>query len=118
MILEELLQAVRDGERSFRPASSGPEDMKVFQAIAKAFVFARDEGYLNRCTIHEERQSGDDLYDLVVVQGGLSHKGEEFLTNPHIDAERRLEEIVELRPNIGGFGINLRALWRRFRNAR
>lgn len=114
-ILRELLESVRSGERAFRPASPSPEDMEAFQPIAKAFAFAKQEGYLDECVIHRESRSANSWYDLVVVPNGLSHKGESFLLQPSAGPEQRLEEVIEIRPNIAGVGINLRALWRRWR---
>ncbi|MCG9697541.1 hypothetical protein [Shewanella sp. Isolate11] len=42
---------------------------------------------------------------------GLKAKGNEAGINP--EASKSEEEIVELKPNFMGFGINLRALWRK-----
>lgn len=89
--------------------------MEAFQHIAKAFAFAKREGYLDECVIHRESESVNNWYDLVVVPNGLSHKGEGFLLLRSAGPEQRLEEVIEIRPNFAGVGINLRALWRRYR---
>lgn len=114
-ILGEILEAIRDGKRSFRPASSHDHDMQVFQSTAKALVFARDQGFIDGCILHQESMSRNHWDDSIIIQGGLSHKGETYLTAPTLEAGIRQEEIVELRPNIGGIGLNVRALWRRLR---
>lgn len=111
MTLRALLEAIRSGKREFRPTAE-PVDIEAFQGIAKVFVFAAEQGYLDKPVWHQESQSGHSWYDLVVATNGLSFKGEQFLASPEPQVALQQEEIIEIRPNICGLGLNLRALWR------
>jgi len=105
---------VRAGKTRFSPAPNDPDGLAQFQATAKALVFAKSEGFIESCFPHQTAQSGEWLYDLVVVSGGLSHKGEEFLSSAGQSHQAKPhEDILELKPNFMGFGINLNAAWRR-----
>ncbi len=114
--LESLLKEIKEGATLFRPASSNETDMWDFQPIAKMLEYAFNESYLESFECHKESCSGHGWYDLVIVKGGLSHKGEMFLAKPNAEAEKKMEEIIMVKPNIHGIGIDLRALWRRWKD--
>lgn len=114
-ILKSLLEAIQSGQKSFKPVSQNFEDMNEFQTVAKALLFAEGEGYLDKCIHHRESSTSNSWYDLVFVQNGLSHKGAQYVSEPNALVEKRFdEEIVQLRPNFFGLGVDLRAAWRRW----
>lgn len=87
-----------------------------FQPIAKILDYANNEGLLEDFLPHKESQSGNGWYDLVLVNGGLSYEGEMFLTKPSAESEKKIESIIQLKPSIYGIGIDLNALWKRWKN--
>lgn len=116
--LRSVLEEVRDGRTSFEPVGTGEQEMREFQPIAKMLAYANRQGFLENFVPHKESQTGNDWYDLVVVSGGLTFEGEEFLSAPDPAVEERMEEIIQLKPNIYGVGIDLNALWRRWKNGK
>jgi hypothetical protein len=115
-ILRSLLQEIKSGILTFKPLSTKEADMWDFQPIAKVLEYANSEGLLESYLPHKESSSGNRWYDLVQVKGGLSHKGEMFLANPKPEIEEKMETIIHLKPSIYGIGIDLNALWKRWKN--
>ncbi|OGA43249.1 MAG: hypothetical protein A3G24_17825 [Betaproteobacteria bacterium RIFCSPLOWO2_12_FULL_62_13] len=115
-ILVEILQEISDGRKSFTPCGSSEADMVEFQPVAKALAYANSQGYLDGFLIHKESSTGNSWYDSVVVKNGLTHSGEEFLREPHSSAGSELDQIIQLKPEVYGVGIDLKALWRRWKN--
>jgi hypothetical protein len=117
--LEVVLEEIRAGKKSFQPATRADQDMRDFQPIAKMLVYAHREQLLESCVPHKESETGHDYYDLVVVPGGLSYKGELYLaeTPPKSveSAGTDAPEIFAIRPTFWGISIDLKALWRRRR---
>jgi hypothetical protein len=114
--LRSLLEEIKGGTLTFKPLSPKEADMWDFQPIVKVLEYANSEGLLDGYLPHKETSSGNHWYDLVRVKGGLSHKGEMFLTNPNTEVEKKMESIIQLKPNIYGIGIDLKALWKRWKN--
>ncbi|QWT45836.1 hypothetical protein [Azospira inquinata] len=110
--LRSLLEEIKMGRKRFRPASTNEADMLDFQPIAKLIDYANTEGFLESYVPHKESATGNCWYDLVVVNGGLSHKGGLFLEKLNIETEEKIESIIQLKPSIYGIGIDLIALWR------
>ena len=119
-LLKELLRQISEGKKIFRPEDTSAASMEAFQAIAKALVHANERGFLDKCNIHRESRTSHGWYDLVSVQGGLTYSGIEYLasgaspTTPK--GSRTEEDIIELKPNISGIGVNLNALFRWWKN--
>ncbi len=63
--------------------------------------------------LENNKTSKETLAKIKNVEG-FKGKGNEAGVNPK--AAKIEEEIVELKPNFMGFGINLRALWKKIRN--
>ena len=68
---------------------------------------------------HQERETGNHWYDLVLIQNGLSHEGLEYIKN--IEEESNTspsykEDVFILKPSFMGFGIDLKAAYRWFTN--
>ena len=115
--LESVLLEVRSGTSNFAPASNSEEDMRDFQPIAKILVYAQQEGLLEKCIPHKVSGTGNDWYDLVMVRAGLSYKGEKLLSEPSaVAADQKLGDIIQLKPSVYGIGIDLKALWLRWKN--
>lgn len=110
-----LLQKIKDGEKSFRPTSNSTEDMNEFQSVAKALLFANEEGLLDGFHFHKESHTGNHWYDLIMVKNGLSYKGEIHLDLHLNPPKEKPEEILELKPSFNGMSVDLKALWRRIR---
>ncbi|ALM52258.1 hypothetical protein [Halomonas huangheensis] len=60
--------------------------------------------------LENNKTSKETLAKIKGVEG-LKAKGNEAGVNPEVQNSE--EEIVELKPNFVGFGINLRALWKK-----
>lgn len=113
--IKHLLTEIKKGRKAFKPASDSKEEMEDFQSVAKLLIYADKEGWLNSKKVHQESRTANNWYDLVLVQNGLSHKGEKYLENgPTVNStsSENQEDIIELKPNFIRLGINLNALWR------
>lgn len=115
-ILRAILQEVLDGTTVFKPKSSSEQDMQEFQPIAKVLAYADRQGFLEHYVPHKESSTGNMWYDLVMVSGGLSYEGEQFLATPASGAEADLEQIIHLNPSIYGVGVDLWALWHKWKS--
>jgi hypothetical protein len=121
-IIKHLLTEIGEGKKSFKPASDSKSDMDDFQSVAKVLIYADQQGWLNSCEIHRESMTANNWYDLIFVQNGLSYEGEQYLNNlssdDNVDSQTQ-EDIIELRPNFMGLGVNLNALlrWWKRRNS-
>jgi hypothetical protein len=114
--LTSMLEEIRAGTTRFAPISNSESDMRDFQPIAKILVYAHEEGLLESCVPHKESRTAHGWYDRVIVRGGLSYKGEMFLTKPPSTSDdTKLSEIVQLKPSIYGVGIDLKELWKRWK---
>ena len=76
--LRNILRQVQEGKASFAPTGPSEEEMKTFQPIAKALLYAHQMGYLEECHAKREYVTGRGYYVLVLVRGGLSYIGEAF----------------------------------------
>lgn len=114
-ILRSILEEVKTGRTRFEPASAKDSDMWDFQPIAKVLIFAHNEGLLESCAPHKESRTANDWYDLALVRGGLTYKGEMFLAKPKDDTAKKIEAIIQLKPTIYGVGIDLMAIWKRWK---
>lgn len=113
--LKSVLQEIQVGKVSFTPHSSGEQDMEEFQVIAKILLHADRRGLLESCKPHKESSTKNHWYDLVMVNGGLSYDGEQYLArDKEEDSDKELKEIIQLKPNIHGVGVDIKALWRRY----
>jgi len=115
-ILRAILQEVLDGTTVFKPKSSSEQDVQDFQPISKVLAYADRQGFLEQYVPHKESSTGNMWYDLVMVSGGLSYEGEQFLATPASGAEADLEQIIHLNPSIYGVGVDLWALWHKWKS--
>lgn len=113
-LLVDLLAAVRTGKLEFFPQDESETSLREFELPAKALFYAEEEKLIGRISPHKNALYGEWLYDMLIVAEGLTYRGEMYLADPEPQKERQLEDILELRPNFMGLGINLNALWRKY----
>jgi hypothetical protein len=77
--LTALLQQIKEGKTSFAPRTLVEEDLRAFQSIAKALLFAEEQGYLDGFLPHKQSTTRHGWYDYVHVKNGLSYRGQQFL---------------------------------------
>ena len=78
--LTDVLKQVKAGVRLFDPEDRSIDSMIAFQPTGKALIHAHREGLLEQCEFKKESYRGDLLISAAIVVGGLSYKGDEFLT--------------------------------------
>lgn len=113
--LRELLSQVNEGITSFKPKGNTKEELVEFQSTAKALLYAKDLGYVEECKSIREHVTGNAYHTVIITRGGLTYLGIRYLKQQNTIPQNKLsaaEEIVELRPNFFGLGVNLRAFWR------
>jgi len=121
-IVKQILTEIMEGKKSFKPASDSQSDMEDFQSVAKIMIYADQQGWLNSFKVHREIRTANNWYDLILVQNGLSYEGKQYLQKMFADDNTNSptqEDIIELKPNFMGLGVNLNALlrWCKKRNS-
>ena len=79
LILENLLDEICAGKKLFTPEAGTQEAMEKFQSIAKAISYADSEGLLEHCQFGIADFTDRLLFSRVLVTGGVTEKGHEFL---------------------------------------
>ena len=121
------LELVASGATDLPAPSAESESYAEFQAMAEALVDAKDAKLLYEVAV--QRSRGRENYGhavRVLVAGGLTPKGKQFLVNAKAsateipdspDAKPEKEpEIFQLRPTFAGMSIDLKALWRKWQS--
>ncbi|MGR2701692.1 hypothetical protein [Vibrio campbellii] len=54
-----------------------------------------------------------DCEDLKLLEMVLGQRYDEYIRKNNIVVKPESEEILELKPNVSGFGVNLKALWKK-----
>ncbi|QBG48453.1 hypothetical protein EGM51_13995 [Verrucomicrobia bacterium S94] len=120
--IELILREISNGRKSFIPVDSTQESMEDFQSIAKLLIYCEKQSWLDSIKPKKESRSGNDWYETVPVLGDLTYEGEQYLeslASKNTNSENSpKEDIIELKPNFMGIGINLNALirWRKTKN--
>ena len=80
--MKALLQLVKDGEVTFTPANDTLEALEDFQFVVRRFKKADSERLIESITIqpHNVARGYDGMIKAVVISGGLTTKGEEYLS--------------------------------------
>jgi hypothetical protein len=123
--MKEILLRIQDGETSFKPTDDSPEALRDFQPLAKRIVSANERGFLvcAHFLISNMRSSYGQVRE-IITHGGLTFEGEQFLLseperqgNPESQSipEEPREDLIDLRPNIAGIGLNLNEGMRRIK---
>lgn len=115
-VLKEILEEIQEGRTIFNPISQSSVEMKNFQPIAKILLFAHKEGLIEGFAEHKESETAYNLYDFVLVKGGLSYQGEKYLQNIEDENTEKINKIIQLKPSIYGVEIDIIALWKHFKN--
>lgn len=115
--LEDILKEVNTARSSFKPISPKSDDMEEFQLIAKALIYANDEGYFDSFIPHRESETGYGWYDLIIVSNGLSHKGHKYLSNTNDELEIEFMDAIQLKPSAFGVTVDLKVLWQKLKQS-
>lgn len=115
--LKLILVRIKNGERSFRPQRNDSESLDEFQQVAMRIIHADKKGYIQEMKFLKDYTTTGGKIKNIVISGGLTFEGEQFLTMPvkmDCDASPK-EDIIEIKPNIAGVGLNVNALCRYLR---
>lgn len=77
--LRKVLALIHAGQSSFEPRDKSDEALKEFQFVAKCLIYAKQEELIDTLIPHQNKQTEQWLYDLFILRGGLTYKGEQFL---------------------------------------
>jgi hypothetical protein len=116
--LIELLQAINSGVLTFKPLENSEEEMTDFQSVVKLLQYAEAKCLITKIKIHTESRTKYEWHDFVLVQGGLTIEGMEYLNSLSTEDKaktKNTEDIIDLKPNFMGLGININALIRWFK---
>lgn len=109
ILLHEILRKVKSGSTCFEPSSDSSEDVRKFQPIAKAVIYARDNGYLERIIADRDPTSIEGFYCAVLVSGGLTYSGETLLQEVSGQPTPADETLTQLLGHIPSY--NIREKW-------
>jgi hypothetical protein len=114
-IEEDILKAIAHGKKTFSSSGESPEETDDFQEIAKYLIHCGNQGWLDSIKLHKCMRGNRQAYDQVFIPNGLSYSGEQYLKSlglntAHSDSPK--EDIIDLKPNFMGIGININALVR------
>lgn len=122
--MREILKHINEhGEMVFQPKDNSLEEIREFQNIAKRIIAAYERGYLVKVDfIRSNMEETRDYILHVIVNGGLTFDGEQFLSNspeqdkaPVSNGVHTGGDIIEIKPNIAGIGVNLNEAYRRLK---
>jgi len=115
--LKAILNSIDNGKYAYKPEQNDFESLKAFQDTAKRLIYAKEEGYISDLKHQIDYQKPGRLIRNLVVNGGLTLKGEQFLTSTQEESQatEKTEDIIEIKPNIAGIGLNLNAAFRWFK---
>ena len=110
-LIREALEQVRNGKTRFAPEAETVEGLKSFQEVAAALKSASNSGYIN-ATFIQSRMRDTYGYTLeAIVSGPLTHEGLQYLAQAADTNLAKDSDIIQLKPNIYGLGIDLRAAY-------
>jgi len=90
LILENILEEIYTGKKLFTPESGTHEAMEKFQKIAKAISYADSEGLLEQCQFGIADFTDRLTFSRVMVTGGVTEKGHEFLRHRFSDSHQKV----------------------------
>ncbi len=116
---KEILTSIAQGKKSFSLSGDSSGEIEEFQEIAKFLIHCDNQGWFDSIKPHKSMRTGRQLYDLVFIPNGLSYSGTQYLESlssgaTHSNAPQ--EDIIDLKPNFMGIGININALVRWWKN--
>jgi hypothetical protein len=112
--LKVILNNIENGQYIYQPEQDDFESLKSFQDTAKRLMFAKEEGYIFDLKHQVDHRNPGGLVRNLLVKGGLTLKGEQFLLSPQeeVQIKEPEEDIIDIKPNIAGIGINFNAAYR------
>ncbi|ODB33958.1 hypothetical protein BB427_20345 [Pseudoalteromonas sp. BMB] len=112
---KELLQRVHQGELSFSPKDESLESLHEFQSIATRLISAYEQNYIQELMHSKSYIVAGGLVNAVIIQGGLTFEGEQFLQTEKESSQQTkgAEDMIDVKPNLFGVGINFNAVYKR-----
>ncbi|WP_213991901.1 hypothetical protein [Sodalis sp. dw_96] len=90
LILESILEEICTGKKLFTPEAGTQEAMEKFQKVAKAISYADSEGLLEHCQFGIADFTERLTFSRVLVTGGVTEKGHEFLRLRFSDHQQKV----------------------------
>ena len=116
--LKDILSLIQSGKIRYQPEKDDFDSLVKFQQITKHILYAKSQGWIHDVKYQNDYQHSGRLICNLIVQGGVTFKGEQFMKS-RIAASSSTsfeEDIIELKPNIAGIGVNLNAAYRWLKN--
>jgi len=88
-ILENTLEEICAGRKLFTPDAGTQEAMDNFQPVAKAISYADSEGFVEHCQFGIADFTARLTFSRVMVTGGVTELGYEFLRQRSINREKK-----------------------------
>ncbi|UXY16712.1 hypothetical protein N8I74_06735 [Chitiniphilus purpureus] len=121
------LESIVAGTTSFSAPPVESDAYNDFQAMAEALTEAKTAGLLYQVAVQRSRARATyDHAKTIVVSGGLTPKGREFLeaakvpppeaATPTPAGVEKPAEILQLKPTFAGMSIDLKALWQKWKS--
>ncbi|MBU1308519.1 MAG: hypothetical protein KKE30_03170 [Gammaproteobacteria bacterium] len=116
--LKNILNFIQSGKISYQPERDDFDSLTKFQEIAKRILYAKSQGWIHDVKYQTDYRHPGRLIRNIIVLGGLTFQGEQLLKSRIVgDGNAAFEEdIIELKPNIAGIGVNLNAAYRWFKS--
>lgn len=116
--LKDILNLIQSGKISYQPENDDFDSLVKFQEIAKRILYAESQGWIHSVKHQTDYRHPGRLIRNLIVLGGVTFQGEQFLKS-RIEGQEKAsfgEDIIELKPNIAGIGVNLNAAFRWLKN--
>ncbi len=81
--LLQLLAQIADGITIWEPFRRRGTDLAEFQDTAARLLELERQGLIGRCITQTNQIAGQQYYDLVMVQGGVTAEGRRLLAEHH-----------------------------------
>jgi len=112
--LKDILNLIQSGKISYQPENGDFDSLVKFQEIAKRILYAKPQGWINDVKHQTDYRHPGRLIRNLIVLAGVTFQGEQFLKSRIEGRENASfgEDIIKLKPNIAGIGVNLNAAFR------
>ncbi|PVZ69039.1 hypothetical protein [Pelagibaculum spongiae] len=101
--LKEILKEIDSGKYSYESESDSLKSLQEFQNTAKRIISAKKRGYISSEVHQIDYQNPEQMVRHVLVQGGLTLEGSEFLHSTEAMPEEPFkEDIIDIKPNFAG----------------
>lgn len=89
LILENILEEICTGKKVFTPEAGTQEAKDKFQQVAKAIIYADSEELVEQCQFGIDEFSEKLTFARVLVTGGVTEKGQEFLQSRSMNRQQK-----------------------------